>query len=261
MYADLNNNGEEDSYEPYESVSVDWYKRVHLSGTSSPVNGALSAYVSATLLHANSSPYTGNYEWWIDSGSHTTQSTSNGYGYISIPAQSPGAHQVHVQFTDTDGTQSNTYDITWAAAAQALSLTSDIPLVNGSRNASTGATAHVTMTLKNADNSVAAGQVMRYEIYGANDDSGKRAVTTGSNGQATISWTGVTAGSDTVHVWPDYDGNGQANGSELDVDQYLYVTFHDRVELTPGYSDAKYEGNTESVTLKFRIDLYQPLAS
>jgi hypothetical protein len=76
----------------------------------------------------------------------------------------------------------------------------------------TGQTATVTVAARNADGNPDVGRAVRYAISGPNAGSG--AVTTGGDGTAAISWTGVRAGVDTLTAFTDLNGNGVRDGDE-----------------------------------------------
>lgn len=260
-YADYNNNGVQDSYEPSGYAYVYWYKRADIeSYTNATVVQPDALYVYARLQHADGSSYTGDFTWQVDGGSvtHGTASTDI-YDNASflVPSQSAGSHTITVSFTDTDGTFTDTWNVTWEPQ-DTLVLTPD------HTDASTGYRANVAVTMtRNQDGTTGpppAGTVLHYSICCANEDTGKQSVLTDANGHATISWVGTNAGTDYVTVWPDYNDNGVEDGNEYSVQQSTNITFHNRVDLSPTFYSAA-EGNTENVTVAFHDDAYNPLAN
>ena len=256
IYADLNGNQQQDANEPYDSPYICWRDRVTLTPDYTTVYQPDSDYVEVQLRHADGSAYNGDYTWTIDGGAPQTGTTFSGYDYLLVPSQSVGVHALHVEFDDPIDvtTQSADVDLTWATK-QSLTLTPQ------ATDASTGAVMHVTATLTDYDGSpAAAGTLLHYQVYGANDDSGKKVVETDASGHATIAWTGTNAGADSLYVWPDYNANGIKDANEADVEKWVDVTFHERVEVTPSFA-SNYENNQQSVTVKFHDDLYNELAN
>jgi hypothetical protein len=256
IYADLNGNDQQDANEPYDSPYVCWRDRVMLTPDYTTVYQPDSDYVYVELRHADGSDYDGDYTYTVDGGAPQTGTTFFGSDSFRVPSQSVGPHTVHVEFDDPVDltTQSQDVVLTWATK-QSLTLTSE------ATDASTGATMHVTAALTDyGGGPAAAGTLLHYQVYGANDDSGKKVVETDASGHATISWTGDRAGDDTVYVWPDYNANGIEDQNEQDVEKWTTVTFHERVEVTPDF-DSKFENNQETVTVKFHDDLYNELAN
>jgi hypothetical protein len=75
-----------------------------------------------------------------------------------------------------------------------------------------GQTATVSVMARNADGGPDPGRGVRYSIAGVNPGGG--AVTTGTDGTAAISWTGVNPGTDTLTAFTDINGNGVRDSNE-----------------------------------------------
>jgi hypothetical protein len=95
-----------------------------------------------------------------------------------------------------------------------------------------GQIATATVTARNSDGNPDPGRSVRYAIAGANPGSG--AVTTGADGNATISWTGVNQGTDVLSAFVDLDGNGFRDSNEPE--QSATVTFGPPPPPVPGKS-------------------------
>jgi hypothetical protein len=70
----------------------------------------------------------------------------------------------------------------------------------------------VTATLRNSNDQPVNGTTIRWDVAGVNPGSGN-AVSSG-NGQVQISWTGATAGLDTLTAFADTNGNGTRESDE-----------------------------------------------
>ncbi|HKE79505.1 MAG TPA: Ig-like domain-containing protein [Solirubrobacteraceae bacterium] len=95
-----------------------------------------------------------------------------------------------------------------------------------------GQTATVTVSARNSDGNPDPGRAVRYAITGANPGSG--AVTTGADGNASITWTGVNQGTDTFTAFTDLNGNGVRDGDEPQ--QATTVTWSAPLPPVPGKS-------------------------
>ncbi len=69
-----------------------------------------------------------------------------------------------------------------------------------------------TATLKNANNQPIAGITVRFTVTGANPTTIN--VVTNSSGQASFSYTGTKAGTDTIHAYGDLDSDGVQDGGD-----------------------------------------------
>jgi len=87
--------------------------------------------------------------------------------------------------------------------------TTPLQLVAAQPTRTVGQTATVNVAARNGDGSPTAGTPVRYAITGANPGTG--AVTTGADGSAAITWTGLKTGTDTLSAFVDLDGNGVRN--------------------------------------------------
>jgi hypothetical protein len=95
-----------------------------------------------------------------------------------------------------------------------------------------GQIATATVSARNSDGNPDPGRTVRYTLNGANPGSG--AVTTGADGNATISWTGAFAGTDTLSAFTDLNNNGSPDAGEPT--QTATVTFGPPPAPVPGKS-------------------------
>jgi hypothetical protein len=95
-----------------------------------------------------------------------------------------------------------------------------------------GQLATATVTARNSDGNPDPGRSVRYAITGANPGAG--AVTTGADGNAAITWTGVNRGADTLTAFVDVNGNGVRDADEPE--QSATVTFGAPLPPVPGKS-------------------------
>ena len=271
VYVDYNGDDNPDSNEPYTSTEVYWTPPVSFDYYGYYVADAYtSAYVGASVpITSYLRGPSGNlleshaFDWSVLSGpnagmngSGTTGTTalfSAGRGYFSyVGSGTSGTDVVEVSFTDGEGLHASTFRVHWK---RALSLT------RAAADLSTGATGSIDVFLRNPTTGAPAdaGTPVAYDIDGYNGTGKVGLVETGATGHATITWVGAKAGSDDVTAWADYNRNGIQDLDEP-VD-YEYVTFHERVELSPAYGGSKLEGNSQTVTATFRDDNYQPLTN
>jgi hypothetical protein len=120
-----------------------------------------------------------------------------------------------------------TYSTTWRFkhfAPLALSLAAS--------TRAQGQTATVTVAAQNGDGNPDPGRTIRYAISGANPSLGT--VTTGANGNATISWVGENQGVDTLSAFTDLNGNGRLDAGEPT--QSVTVTWGSPLPPVPGKS-------------------------
>jgi hypothetical protein len=95
-----------------------------------------------------------------------------------------------------------------------------------------GQIATATVTARNSDGNPDPGRSVRYAIAGANPGAG--AVTTGADGNAAITWTGVKQGADTLTAFVDVNSNGVRDADEPE--QSATVTFGGPLPPVPGKS-------------------------
>jgi hypothetical protein len=81
----------------------------------------------------------------------------------------------------------------------------------------------VTATTKDSSGNAAAGVTVRFSVSGANTASGS--ATTNSSGQASFTYTGNNAGSDTISAFADNNNNGiRDNGEPSDTATKVWFT-------------------------------------
>jgi hypothetical protein len=95
-----------------------------------------------------------------------------------------------------------------------------------------GQIATARVSARNSDGGPDPGRTIRYTINGANPGLG--AVTTGANGNATISWTGINQGRDDLLAFTDLNNNGSPDAGEPT--QTATVTFGPPPPPVPGKS-------------------------
>ena len=95
-----------------------------------------------------------------------------------------------------------------------------------------GQIATATVSARNSDGNPDPGRTVRYTVNGANPGFG--AATTGADGNATISWTGAFAGTDTLIAFTDLNDNGSPDAGEPT--QTATVTFDPPPPPVPGKS-------------------------
>jgi hypothetical protein len=76
----------------------------------------------------------------------------------------------------------------------------------------TGSFHEVTLTATDANGGLISGGTIRYEISGANPESGSEK--TGGNGKARVGWVGDNAGTDTLNAYLDEDGDKKQDPGE-----------------------------------------------
>src|SRR6266850_625936 len=82
----------------------------------------------------------------------------------------------------------------------------------------------VTATVKNASGNPTPGITVRFSVSGANSASGSGTSPTDANGQATFTYSGTTAGTDTISAFADTNGNGtQDTGEPSDTASKIWI--------------------------------------
>jgi hypothetical protein len=99
-----------------------------------------------------------------------------------------------------------TYEVEWQFGLGGL--TASPP----SAQLGTGSFHQVTLTATNANGGLIDNGTIRYEISGANPQSGTEK--TGGNGKAQVGWVGNNAGTDTLTAYLDEDGDGTHDPGE-----------------------------------------------
>lgn len=99
-----------------------------------------------------------------------------------------------------------TYEVEWQFGLGGL--TASPP----SAQLGTGSFHEVTLTATDANGGLVSGGTIRYEISGANPESGTKK--TGGNGKAKVGWVGDNAGTDTLNAYLDEDGDKKQDPGE-----------------------------------------------
>jgi hypothetical protein len=128
---------------------------------------------------------------------------------------------------DIPGQQSVAFDVTWR-----FRRFTPLALTLSAAAKQQGQIATATVTARNSDGNPDPGRSVRYTINGANPGFG--AVTTGADGNATISWTGANQGTDVLDAFVDINGNGTRDANEPE--QTATVTFGPPPPPVPGKS-------------------------
>ena len=112
--------------------------------------------------------------------------------------------------TFSSGEPSNTLHIQWSGTATPPAA-STLTLAPSTQSLIVGDQATVSATLSGGDDSN-SGVAIIYDVSGANSASGSEATDAGGN--ASISYTGSSAGDDTVSAFADLNGDGSQNADE-----------------------------------------------
>ncbi len=213
VYADIDNDNAQDNGEPGASTTVTW---TGANLTLSPVNVSAPVTTSqtftATVKNSAGTALSNVKVRFVvtganpNTGSATTD--ANGKASYSYTSNHAGTDTVlaYADF-DNDGVQDATdpgasTTVTWTAASLILSLSN--------ATAQVGTTQTVTATLKNANSQAISGIKIYFSVMGANPTA-VNAVTNAS-GQASFSYTGTKAGTDTIHAYADLDSDGVQDG-------------------------------------------------
>jgi len=100
----------------------------------------------------------------------------------------------------------DTYEVVWQFGLSGLTATPVAAALNQ------GATHNVTFTGTDENGGPVAGKLLRYAVAGPNARSG--AVATDGQGQASVSWIGANAGTDTIDAYLDLNGDGARGNDE-----------------------------------------------
>ncbi len=262
-YVDYNGNDVEDGNEPTATANVNWNDPISAYADSQTYAEGTEAGVYLQLYNPNGAPAPAtHFTWSVTSGPNVGQAgagdTGSGFdagvgSFTYTGGMTQGIDVVHVSFTDAGDTHSTDVSVAWIDNLSVTGLPSDV---------STGAKVSASITLLNASTTGPAptGTAIAYNLGEAAGSGYAKtdSVETDAAGHATISWTPTVAGTDYLTAWADYNHNGEWDYSEPI--EYQYVQVHNRVEVTPAI-DSKWQGDTETVTVNFRDDHYQPLAN
>ncbi len=213
-YADFDRSGTQTAGEAANTAYVNWVASTSaglaLAPSSQTVTTGSQASVDASLTVASASGVQIRY---VVTGPNATSGTVttdlNGNATISYTGSSAGTDTMSA-YADLNGNGSQDAGEPTASATVTWS-SSSLALVPSSQSLTTGAPASVTATYHNANGS-SSGATVRYAVSGANTTSGS--LTTDTNGNATISYSGTNAGSDTISAYVDVNNNGVQDAGE-----------------------------------------------
>jgi len=182
---------------------------------SNPVG--TSHTVTATVRDVGANPVSGVTVRFSVTGANSASGTdttdANGEATFTYSGTTAGLDTISA-FADTnnDGDQdvgepSGTATKTWIPGAPAtLTLT---PAADSNQ---VGTSHTVTATVKDAFNNPVPGVTVRFTVTGAHTTSGSDV--TDANGEATFTYTGTVAGTDTISAFADTDGDGTQDAGE-----------------------------------------------
>jgi hypothetical protein len=213
-YVDLNNNDLQNTGEPGASATV---VRIGTNLSLAPATQIVAAgsqvSLTATYTAASGSPSGATIRYAISGanpGSGSVMTDSSGHATISYAGTTPGTDTVNAYVDlNHNGTQDSGEPS--ASATIGLSGNAALALSPAIQNATPGVSAAVTVTLT-SNNVAVAGVMIRYDITGANPQTGN--VTTDSNGHAVIVYTGNNVGTDYIWAFADFDNNGALSTGE-----------------------------------------------
>ena len=233
----LTADGERDPGEPQATVTLGWYNQISLSPAGATkwigqqhtvtVGGSISTNLRFARTGANP-------------GSGTT---SQGAA-IQWTGTNAGSDQLVVwQDQNTDGDR----DFGEPASAAYVTFRSPAEVTVQNANLTAGGTgsARIVTYLGTSDASnptIAPSTQVTWEVTGVNP-AGPTTTTTDADGDVTINWSAVNAGTDTVKVWVGASNAGAPAGT----DSVTWSPPPVAVSLTPT-SQTKYAGNTQQFT-------------
>ncbi len=136
-----------------------------------------------------------------------TTSDAEGHATFTYSSASAGADSV----TASAGSETSTaVTVDWiSTAAKTLDLSPS------SINAALGTSQTWTVTVTDSGDNPISGVPVSYQVTGVNPKAVTSAGTTDASGEATFSYTGANAGTDTVTAFADFNGNHQLDSGEL----------------------------------------------
>ncbi len=214
-YADVDNDNAQDNGEPGASTTITW---ANATLTLSPLNVTAPATTAqtftVTVKNTAGNPLNNVTVRFTVTGANPSSASgttdANGHASYSYTGSHPGIDTVSA-YADIDGDSIQdasepgaSTTATWTAANLTLSLSS--------ASATIGTTQTVTATLRNANNQPITGITIRFSITGANPTTVN--VVSNGSGQASFSYKGVNAGTDTIHAYGDLDKDGVQDGGD-----------------------------------------------
>jgi hypothetical protein len=133
--------------------------------------------------------------------------TATGFNNSVNPALAENGVGVQHDFPSIDDGLPGSFTVTWR-----FKRFTPLQLTVQAATRATGQTATVTVAARNGDGNPDPGRSVRYAIAGANPGSG--AVTTGADGNASITWAGANVGTDTLTAFTDVNGNAVRDAGE-----------------------------------------------
>jgi hypothetical protein len=133
--------------------------------------------------------------------------TATGFNNSVNPALAENGVGVQHDFPSIDDGLPGSFTVTWR-----FKRFTPLQLTLQAATRATGQTATVTVAARNGDGNPDPGRSVRYAIAGANPGSG--AVTTGADGNASITWAGANVGTDTLTAFTDVNGNAVRDAGE-----------------------------------------------
>ena len=233
IWEDVNNDGVVDAGEPQDSRVIGWAAPPVVLGISPSSDSKLQGNSESATVTLSGMPggNAGKTVYWSvsgvnsgSSGSATTDGSGNatvgpwtgtldGTDHLNVYADVSGASAVQDGYDP-----SATLFMTWNPLVQLSSTTTTEAL---------GATHTETIHFVHPDGSPLTDTQVIYQISGANPTSGQivaRPIGSGvgsqiqartdSSGNASVSWVGTNAGTDTLNVWADTNGNGVVDAAE-----------------------------------------------
>ena len=215
-YADLNNNGYQDSGEPSSTATVIWGNGSAIGLTLSPTSQNAAPGSQASVTAHFTDPYASingaSVRYTItgaNGGSGSVLTDANGNATISYTGTNVGTDTISAYVDlNTNGYQDNGEP---SATATVTRTGSNLSLAPATQSVAPGTQVSLTGTYFNQNGSP-TGAIVRYTVSGANQESGS--LNADSNGQVTITYTGANAGTDTVSAYVDLNNNGAQDSGE-----------------------------------------------
>ncbi len=199
-----------------KSVTVVWNSASSPNFSLSPVNTSVdlntSQTITATVRDNSGNPLSSQTVRFTVTGANPSGpvnrvTNSSGVATYTYTGTTAGTDTV-TAFADSN--HNNTQDSGEPGASTSITwLTYKLALSVSDSTASVGSNQSVTATVTDTNGDPAEGIAVHFTVSGVNPTSGVR--TTGSNGQATFSYTGSNTGVDTITVYADVNSNGAQN--------------------------------------------------
>ncbi len=220
-YPDTNRNAVLDNDEPVASSSISWDLNpatgLVLSQSSGTEVVGKSHSVTATVRDQFGDTSSNVIIRFSVTGANSTSASrttnSDGVATFAYTGSKTGKDTLKA-YADVNG--SNKQETGEPSASVTVNWVSNVPssldLTADNDTPTVGSSDTFTATVKNADGNLLPGVTVRFAVSGANSDSGNGA--TNKDGTVSFSYSGASAGDDTISAYADTNRNGSKDSGE-----------------------------------------------